>query len=88
MSCETAVEPVARSQTQRSPVSMRMRWNTATSISCPIRNAVIEPAMVHMPCPKMLANAACMSGTPRSWFTATQNCAGVSEIARYAARNP
>ena len=64
MSCETAVEPVARSQTQRSPVSMRMRWNTATSISCPIRNAMIEPAIVHMPCPKMLANAACMFGTP------------------------
>ena len=51
------VEPVARSHTQRSPVAARMRWNTDTSISCPTRNASTEPAMVHMPWPKIAANA-------------------------------
>ncbi|MNT29390.1 hypothetical protein D3C72_1651260 [compost metagenome] len=57
-SCETAVEPVARSHTWRSPVAWRMRWNTATSINWPNRNATSEPAMVHMPCPNTAANAA------------------------------
>ena len=51
-------------------------------------STVTEPAMVYIPCPKMLLNAACMSGTPRSLLTDTQNCAGTNEIARYAARQP
>ena len=42
-----------------------MRWKMATSISCPVRNAVSEPPIVQSPWPNMAANAACMSGTPR-----------------------
>ena len=38
-------------------VALRMRWNTATSINWPKRKATIEPAIVHMPWPKMAANA-------------------------------
>ena len=82
MSCETAVEPVARSHTKRSPVTLRMRWNTVTSTSCPTRKAMTEPPIVHSPCPKMLANAACMSGTPRSAPTVTHQPAGARPIAR------
>ena len=54
----------------------------ATSISCPIRNAVMDPPMVHSPWPKMLAKAACMSGTPRSLPTVTHQPAGARLIAR------
>ncbi len=77
-----AVEPVARSQIQRSPVAARMRWNTVTSINWPIRKAVTEPPIVHSPWPKMAAKAACMSGTPRSAETLTHHAAGVSSMAR------
>ena len=85
MSCDTAVEPVARSQIQRPRVARRIRWNTVTSMSWPIRNAVIEPPMVHSPCPNTLANAACMSGTPRDALTVTHHAAGASPMATYAA---
>src|SRR5574339_288795 len=56
-------------------------------MSCPTKNAVIEPTMVHMPWPKMFANAACMSGTPRSAFTPTHHSAGARLMAKYAAKN-
>ena len=49
---------------------------------------MIEPAIVHIPCPKMLANAYCMIETPSTLLTSTQKSAGDSAIARYAARNP
>ena len=66
ITCETAVEPVARSQAWRSPVRLRMRWNTYTSTSWPIRNATSEPQMIHMPWPKIAANAVWRLSTP--WF--------------------
>jgi len=47
-----------------------------TSISWPTRNATIEPPMVHSPWPNTLANATCMSGTPRSAFTVTHHGRG------------
>ena len=58
------VLPVARSQMRLSPVMRLMRRNTKASTSCPTTNAVSEPRMMFMLCPKMLVKAACISGTP------------------------
>src|SRR3546814_1938712 len=51
ISCETAVDPVARSHAWRSPVRRRIRWSTLTSISWPSMKATSDPQIVHSPCP-------------------------------------
>src|SRR5690606_1918696 len=87
MNCEARVEPVALSQSSLSPVRFLIWWKISTSAICPIRKAVIEPAMIHIPWPKILSKATfilifCPSTT---WLT--QKSEGTSPMVKPTTRN-
>ena len=86
-SCETAVDAVARSHTNRSPVTRRMRWK----ISHVDELADEERDDRSADGPHALAEQDCVGlldiGHAHALFTSTQNVAGASEMAAYAARN-
>src|SRR5678815_1286071 len=58
ISCDTAVDPVARSHSIRCPVSRLIRKNTPMSTYCAVRNATIDAIWMNVAPRNTLSNAA------------------------------
>src|SRR5262245_10637299 len=62
ISCETAVEPVARNHSMRLPVALLSRKNTEMSVRLPIKNAIIDAIWMFVACVNTTWN--CCGVTP------------------------
>jgi hypothetical protein len=79
ISCETTVDPTARTPSQRPRVRARSSAKTPASSSWLVANATTDPMMIHIDCPNTSANAASLTGEIGDALTCMQMSSNANE---------